>query len=105
MRSLKSWAAAAALLGAALTLSGAASAAPVTAGGLASGTASELVETVQWGPGWGYGGRGYYGHRRGYHRGFYGPRPYYGRRHYRPRVVCRVRYTPWGPREVCRRRF
>ena len=30
----------------------------------------------------------------------YGPR----HRYYRPRVVCRIRYTPYGPRQVCFRR-
>jgi hypothetical protein len=102
MTSLKTWAAVAAILGGTMTLSGAASAAPVTAGGLATGTASDLVETVQWGPGWGYGGG--YGGGYGYRRHHWGPRYGYGGGYYRPRVVCRVRYTPWGPRRVCHRR-
>jgi hypothetical protein len=53
-----------------------------------------LVTQVQQGftPRYRYGSRGYYG------------RPYYGRPYYRPRVVCRIRYTPWGPRRVCFRR-
>jgi hypothetical protein len=86
MRSVKSWMAAAAILGGAMTLSGAASAAPVSASGLAAGTASALVDTVQWG----------YGHRRHWRGRGWG---------YRPPVVCRVRYTPWGPRRVCFRRW
>jgi hypothetical protein len=53
----------------------------------------------------GYYRRGYY--RRGYYRrpyyrryGYYGyRRPYYGG------VVCRVRYTYYGPRRVCFRRW
>jgi hypothetical protein len=34
-----------------------------------------------------------------YRRSYY--RPYY----YRPRFVCRIRYTYWGPRRVCWRRW
>jgi hypothetical protein len=87
MRNLKVLAVAAAVLGGAVTLSGAASAAPVAAGGIDAG--HTLAEPVQyWGPG--------YGHRR----------PYYGRRGYwRPPVVCRFRPSPWGPRRVCFRRY
>ncbi len=49
-------------------------------------------------------------HRRWHrpHRGYrrvYRPRRFYGRPFYRPRVVCRVRYTRWGPRRVCVRRW
>jgi hypothetical protein len=58
-----------------------------------------------------YGGRRYYGGGR-----YYGGRRYYGARYYRPvryyrparyyrPVVCRVRYTAWGPRRVCYRRY
>jgi hypothetical protein len=102
MTSLKTWAAVAAILGGMMTLSGAASAAPVTAGGLATGTGSDLVSTVQWGGGWGYGG----GYGRGYgYRRHWGPRPYYRRWGYGSRVVCRVHYTPWGPRRNCFRRW
>ncbi len=59
------------------------------------------------------------------HRGYYDPRircirapcylprphqPWYIRRHYRPyygrpRVVCRIRYGSYGPRQVCGRVF
>ena len=52
-----------------------------------------------------YGPRGYYGRPR-YARPYYRPRPYYyGRPAYRSRVVCRVRYTAYGPRRVCTRRW
>jgi hypothetical protein len=51
---------------------------------------------------------------KAYHR--YWHRPYRAYRPYRrfrpvyvyprrPRVVCRIRYTPWGPRRVCVRRW
>jgi hypothetical protein len=43
--------------------------------------------------------RPYYTPRRAYRRGYYRPR------YYRPRVVCRIRYTRWGPRRVCFRRW
>jgi hypothetical protein len=49
------------------------------------------------------GYRRYYAPRRAYRR-VYRPRRYYAPRYYRPRVVCRVRYTAWGPRRVCFRR-
>ena len=47
----------------------------------------------------------HYTYRRAYRpsRVYYRPR-YYAPRYYRPRVVCRVRYTAWGPRRVCYRR-
>jgi hypothetical protein len=47
----------------------------------------------------------HYTYRRVYRprRAYYRPR-YYSPRYYRPRVVCRVRYTAWGPRRVCYRR-
>jgi hypothetical protein len=50
----------------------------------------------------------YMQYRRYRHR-YYAPRRYrpyrsFRRPYYRPRVVCRVRYTPWGPRRVCYRR-
>lgn len=38
------------------------------------------------------------------YRRVYRPYRYYRPGYYRPRVVCRVRYTPWGPRRVCFRR-
>ena len=57
----------------------------------------------------------YYEPRRGYYRGpyryGYGYRPYYGDRGYGygryrgPRVVCRTRYTAFGPHRVCTRRY
>lgn len=76
-------------------------AAPMPIAGLAT-TGSDtnaLLSEVRW--------RRHGGWHRGRHwrRGFYRPRPFYGRRFYRPRVVCRVRYTAWGPRRVCFRRF
>jgi hypothetical protein len=30
---------------------------------------------------------------------------YYRRRYYRPRYYCRIRYTYYGPRRVCFRRY
>ena len=49
---------------------------------------------------WGYRRYGYY---RPYRR-YWGPRyGYYGWGG--PRFVCRWRYTPWGPRRVCWRRW
>ena len=106
MNMLKTAALAVALIGGSLSLASApASATPVGAG-LAAGavTAGTPVETVQY---WGGPGFGVYG--PGYRRPYYGgPRPYWGgpRRYgYGPRLVCRVRYTPWGPRRHCWRRW
>jgi hypothetical protein len=95
MLGVKRLAAAAAILGGAVALSGAASASPVPAtGGLSAAPASQLVETVQyWGPG--YGPRPFYGPRPGWRRGGA----------YGPPVVCRFRPSPWGPRRVCFRRY
>jgi hypothetical protein len=95
MGALRSLAAAAVVIGGAVALSGAASAAPVTASVLAASTpASGLVDTVQyWGPHPGY-------------RRHWGPRPYWGGpRRFGPPVVCRFRPSPWGPRRVCFRRY
>jgi hypothetical protein len=94
-----------AVVGGYLALPGAASAAPVGAGALPLAQAeTPLVEQVQWGHRRHWGG---YGHRR--HWGGYGYRRHWG---YRPvygwggpRLVCRLRYTPWGPRRVCWRRW
>jgi hypothetical protein len=48
--------------------------------------------------------RPYY-YRPYYYRPYF-HRPYYYRPHYyRPRFVCRIRYTHWGPRRVCWRRW
>ena len=52
-----------------------------------------------------------YYYRRRYYRPryyrprYYRPRPYYRPYYARPRVVCRVRYTAYGPRRVCWRRW
>ena len=59
------------------------------------------------------GYRRYYAPRRVYYRPrrvyrpyrVYRPARYYRPRYYRPRVVCRVRYTHWGARRVCYRRY
>lgn len=94
MRVLKIAALVAALGGGAIAAAPA-SATPVSAGlAAAVGTVNTPVEQVQYwgGYGGGYGGGGY---RRRWDRG-----PRYG---YRPPVVCRVRYTPYGPRRICRR--
>ncbi len=107
-----------AIVGGSLAVSaGSVSATPLSAGSLGTGAAQAgdgLIAHVQWGH------RGYRHYRPvrryGYYRpvrryGYYRPmrryyRPY---RHYRPygfrpRVVCRMRFTPWGPRRVCFRR-
>lgn len=103
MRFLKTAALAAALAAGTLGLASApASATPIGAGSAAAvaGAMDDgLVTQVQQGfiPRNRYGARGYYGRR------YYG-RPYYARPYFRPRVVCRIRYTPWGPRRVCFRR-
>ena len=113
MNALRSLALAVGLVGGSLALTGAASAAPVAAGlGAATAPAAPVEQAQVYfgfgaGPGY-YGGPGYgyYGGPRRYY-GAYGPGyGYYGGpRRYRPRIVCRVRYTPYGPREICRRRW
>jgi hypothetical protein len=87
---------AAAVMGGYLAVAGApASAAPVgwgfPAATAASGPAESYMQYRRYRP--------YYAPRRAYR-----PYRYYRPRYYRPRVVCRVRYTPWGPRRVCYRR-
>jgi hypothetical protein len=102
MRFLKLVALAVAIVGGALSLTGGASAAPIASGGLAAtGVRTGLVQEAPFvyvGP-----RRRYYGYRRPYYRPY---RPYY-RPYYRggPRVVCRVRYGPYGARRVCVRRW
>ena len=49
--------------------------------------------------------RRYYRPRPYYRPRYYRPRPYYRPYYARPRVVCRVRYTAYGPRRVCYRRY
>ena len=123
MRFLRMAAMALAVMGGYLGFSGGSvSATPLSAGSLGSGAAaaeSPLVEQVQW------------RYRRRYYRPvrFYRPARYRAARYYRPvryyrparryyrpyrsyrpyrfrsRVVCRVRYTAYGPRRVCFRRF
>ena len=99
MRFLKTAARAAALAAGTLGLASApASATPIAAGSsaaVAGAVDDGLLTQVQQGfnPRYRYRPRGY-----GYGR------PYYGRPYYRPRVVCRIRYTPYGPRQVCFRR-
>jgi hypothetical protein len=99
MKILKTAALVAALAAGSLGLASApASATPIGAGSsaaVAGAVDGGLVTAVQWGY-----GRPHYGYRR-----HYGYRPYYGRPYYRPPVVCRIRYTPWGPRRVCFRRY
>jgi hypothetical protein len=104
MRFLKTAALAAALAACTLGLASApASATPIAAGSsaaVAGALDDGLLTQVQQGftPRYRYRPRGY-----GYGRPYYG-RPYYARPYYRPRVVCRIRYTPYGPRQVCFRR-
>jgi hypothetical protein len=90
---LKITALAATLAGGSLALAASpASAAPVSgASGLAG--SAPIAEQAQW---------GYYG--GGYRRHWGGP-GWRGRGWGGPRMVCRVRYTPWGPRQVCFRRW
>lgn len=104
MSFLKTAALAAALAAGTLGLPSApASATPIAAGSsaaVAGAVDDGLLTQVQQGfnPRHRYRPRGY-----GYGRPYYG-RPYYGRPYYRPRVVCQIRYTPYGPRRVCFRR-
>lgn len=84
----------------AFALAPAAKAAPVPS---SPAVASQLVvpgltENVQ------YYGRRYY-RPRYYRPRYYRPRPYYRPYVARPRVVCSVRYTAYGPRRVCYRRY
>ena len=101
MRFFKTAALAAALAAGTLGLASApASATPIAAGSsaaVAGALDDGLLTQVQQGftPRYRYRPRGY-----GYGYG----RPYYARPYYRPRVVCRIRYTPYGPRQVCFRR-
>lgn len=115
MRALRSVVVAAALALGSVIAAGPASAAPVGAGATAPIEAlGSAVETVQYGyygprrhyrPRHHWGPRRYYGRPYGYYRPrYYRPR-YYAPRYYRPRVVCRTRYTQWGPRRVCFRRY
>ena len=98
-----------AIVGGSLAFSaGSVSATPLSAGSLGTGearAAENLIAKAQWGH------RGYRHYRPVRRYGHYLPRrrSYRPYRHYRPygfrpRVVCRVRYTPWGPRRVCFRR-
>jgi len=88
MRVLRLAAMIVAIVGGYLALPGPASAAPLGAGALPfAQTEAPLVTKAQW------------GHRRGY--GY--RRPVYGWGG--PRLVCRWRPSPWGPRQVCWRRW
>jgi len=96
MRFLKLLALLGLIMGGGLSLAGApASAAPVgsalPAATMATGAPAEYMQYRRY--------RRYYAPRRAYRRGYYRP-PYY-----RPRLVCRIRYTRWGPRRVCFRRW
>ena len=103
------------ILGAAVGLSGQPASATPLVGSLpaaASTGDNSLVAGVQFGPGYGYGyGRRFYRPRYYYpRRAYYAPRFYRPRRayypyRYRPRIVCRIRYTYYGPRRVCFRRY
>lgn len=105
MRLLKVAAMALGIIGGYLGLSGApATAAPFNSGAMPlAQVETPLVAKAQWG--YGYGRRGYYRPYRAY-RPYRVYRPYRAYRplYYRPRIVCRVRYTAWGPRRVCFRR-
>jgi hypothetical protein len=103
MRVLRMMVVVGAVAGGCLALTGAeASAAPSQAASLAttaaSGPAEDYMYSRRYRP-------RHYTYRRVYRprRAYYRPR-YYSPRYYRPRVVCRVRYTAWGPRRVCYRR-
>jgi hypothetical protein len=105
MRFLKTAALVAAMAAGALGLASApASATPIGAassGAVAGALDDGLITEVQQGftPRYRHRGYGYRGY--GYGRPYYRPRVW----GYRPPVVCRIRYTPWGPRRVCFRRY
>ena len=87
MRFLRLAATILAVVGGYLALPGPAAAAPLGPGALPLAQAeTPLVAKAQWG-----------------HRRHWGYRPVYGWGG--PRLVCRWRYTPWGPRRVCWRRW
>ncbi len=91
------------IMGAAIGLSAQKASATPLAGSLPAATAAAgdnaLVSNV-------YYRRAYYYRRPIYYRRYYRPRRlYYYPRYYRPRFVCRIRYTYWGPRRVCFRRW
>lgn len=97
MRFLRVLAMIGAIMGGYMAVSGApASAAPL---GSAMPEAAASAEAYMQGRGY----RRSYAPRRSYRRVY---RPYrsYRPRYYRPRVVCRVRYTPYGARRICTRR-
>lgn len=72
---------------------------PALAAGQGAATEAAYV-CGPWGCRWRPGPRFYGGYRPRFYGG-YGPRPFYGpRAFYGPR--CFVRYTPWGPRRICR---
>ena len=110
MRMLRLAAMVLAILGGYLALpGGSASAAPIGAGALplAQEAGNPLVEQAGWRRRHFY--RPYY---RPYRYGYYRPyRRYWGPRYvvrpvyWGPRLACRWRYTPWGPRRVCWRRW
>ncbi|HEY7383026.1 MAG TPA: hypothetical protein VH743_05085 [Beijerinckiaceae bacterium] len=106
MRALKILAMVAAIIGGALSLSGAPASAEALNPASPAATAARTANAA-----WAYHR---YGHRAYYHRRYYRPRhvyyarPYYYRpvRYgYRPRVVCRWRHTIYGTRRVCARRW
>jgi hypothetical protein len=105
MRFLRTAALVAAMVGGSLALAGApasaapmpASSAPAVAGTMDDGLVTQVQSGFSRHRGHGYG----YGYRRGPRWGYGGPRYGWGG----PRLVCRIRYTPWGPRRVCFRRW
>jgi hypothetical protein len=102
MRFLKYLALVGLVMGGYLAVPGApASAAPLGSGlpitTAASGPAEAYMQWRRYRP-------RYYAPRRAYRR-YYRPYRYYRPRYYRPRVVCRIRYSRWGPRRVCYRRW
>jgi hypothetical protein len=113
MRLLRTAALVAAMVGGSLALAGApasaapmpASSAPAVAGTMDDGLLTQVQSGFSRHRGYGYG------YRRGPRWGYGGPRWGYGGPRWRghgwggPPLVCRVRFTPWGPRRVCFRRW
>jgi hypothetical protein len=103
MRLVRVFAMIGAIVGGYLAISGApASATPLASGApvAAAVTGGPLEGYMQYGYRRRYAPRRFYAPRRAF-RPIYRPYGFYAR----PRLVCRVRYTAWGPRRVCFRRW
>lgn len=97
MRGLRLLAMIVAIVGGYLALSGAAAvAAPLVAGSAAATASDNAIVAKAYHRYWHRPYRAYWPYRR------FRPVYVYPRR---PRVICRIRYTPWGQRRVCVRRW